>query len=712
MAVVADELLLNVKANVTQAMAGLETVERKGAGIGGAVRGGAKVAGKAIAGVGLVAAGVGLSAGNMALDFEEGMAKIEALVGVPKDEMETLKDAALNMGSEFGVSADEAAEGLFFLKSAGLDTRDAISNMERAAMGNAIGLGSMEELANTATTAMTNFGIDGEEAYDGIAQAARLAKADPAELGRIMNRNASTAALAGVSFDELGGVSALMTRKLGDASAAGTAIQGVLNKIVKPSQQAKDMLGEVGMSSQDLKDAVSKKGLSGALKDLNSAFADQGIATDEWAGKVFEDSEALKGAAAIIGTSSGELGGIMDGMNDKAGTLEEGWEEMADTGNVKLAKAFEGIKSALIPFGQTLQTLVVPLLETLAGWLQKGADWLGNFQLGADGFSFDSLIEAFAPLRETVAGMVEWWQENWDEIKEVLAVAQEVIMNIITDIREWAEPFIQDFIAFIQEIFGGWIDWFKENWPLIKETVMIVLEEIQRIWDAIWPVIQFTLERVWSAIKTVVRVAMDIIKGVIEVIMNLIKGDWEGVWNAILGIFEGIWDNIYSYVEDTINDVWDFLKDIWPSIKQWWDDSWNKLKDVFSGMFEGVIGMIRGPFNAVIGFIESGINKVIDLVNSAIDKINVIPGVNFSKISRVSIPRLAHGGVITRGGRALLNDSTGPETVGMSRGAMVRPSSPGDSGGGPLINIERMETTDTRRLASDIGWELAKRGAA
>lgn len=712
MAVIADELLLNVKANVTQAMAGLTAVEKKGSGIGSAVVGGAKVAGKAIAGVGLAAGAVGVASGNMALDFEENMAKIEALVGVPKDEMETLEDAALEMGGKFGVSADDAAKGLFFLKSAGLETEDAISNMEAAAKANAIGLGSMEDLANTATTAMTNFGVDGEEAYDGIATAAKLAKADPSELGRIMNRNAATANLAGVEFDELGGVSALMTRKLGDASSAGTAIQGVLTKIVKPSQQAEDMLGKVGMTSEDLKEQVSKKGLMGALKDLDGQFKDSGIATDEWAGKVFEDAEAMKGAAAIIGTSGGELNEIMGGMEDKAGSLDEGWETMAETGNVRLKKAFEGIKSALIPFGDTLATLVVPMLETLTGWLEKGADWLSELQISSDGFSFEKLIEQFAPLKETIMGMVEWWRENWDDIEEILAVAKETIMTIISDIREWAEPFIEDFLAFMQEIFGDWIEWFKENWPAIKETVMVVLETIQNIWERVWPIIQAVLEGVWKVIKTVVKGSMKAIRGIIETVMAFIRGDWDAAWDGIKKFLSGIWDIISGLVKTGIENTWDILKEILPLVREWWDNTWDKFKDAFRGLFDGVIGIIRGPINAVLGFIESKINSLIDLINDAIGSINKIPGVHFDKLSRVSIPKLAGGGVITRAGAALINDSTGPESIGMARGAMVRPSSPGDRGNAPLVHIEHMHGQDPHQVASDIGWELTKRGAA
>lgn len=712
MAVIADELLLNVKANVTQAMSGLSAVERKGSGIGGKIAGGAKIAGKAIAGVGLAAGAVGVASGNMALDFEENMAKIEALVGVPKDEMDTLKDAALEMGGQFGVSADDAAKGLFFLKSAGLSTEEAIDNMTSAAKANAVGLGTMEDLANTATTMMTNFGVEGETAYDGIAMAAKLAKADPAELGKIMNENASMANLVGVEFDELGGLSALLTRKFGDANKSGTAIQGMLSKIAKPSQMAKDMLDKVGMSTQDLKEQVSKKGLAGALRDLNQDFADQGIATDEWAGKVFEDVEALKGAATIINTEGGEIGEIMGGMADKAGTLEKGWGVMAETGNVKLRKAFEGIKSALIPFGQTLQTLVVPLLETLTGWLERGAEWLSALQLSSDGFNFDKLIGQFAPLKETILGMVKWWRENWGDIEEILAVAQETIMTIISDVRAWAEPFIKDFIAFIQEVFGDWIEWFKENWPEIKETVMVVLEAIQNIWERVWPIIQTVLEAVWKIIKGVIKGGMKAIQGIIETVMALIRGDWDSAWEGIKKFLSGIWDIIWTLVKGGIENTWEILKGVLPLIKEWWDNTWDKFKDAFRGLFDGVIGIIRGPINAVLGFIERKINSLIDLINSAISSINKIPGVHFDKLSRVSIPKLAGGGIITRAGAAIINDSTGPEQVGLGRGAMVRPSSPSDRGSAPLVHIENMHGQDPHKVASDIGWELIKRGAA
>jgi hypothetical protein len=99
MAFVSDELLINVRANITQAMAGLGAVEAKGSGIGGAVVGGAAVAGRALLGLGAVAvgtgalvAGIGIAGGiGRALDTEDARVQLERM-GVSLEDIDGLID--------------------------------------------------------------------------------------------------------------------------------------------------------------------------------------------------------------------------------------------------------------------------------------------------------------------------------------------------------------------------------------------------------------------------------------------------------------------------------------------------------------------------------------------------------------------------------------------------------------------------------------------
>jgi TP901 family phage tail tape measure protein len=366
--VVADELVLLIRAEVGQALAGMQAVETKSGNMSGGLKKAGGVAKKALMGFGLAAAGTALVAGKMFVDFEKGMAQIEALVGVPKAEMKELEGAALGMGKQFGVSAKEASEGLFFLKSAGLETSVAISTLEETAKASAMGLGTMEELANTATTAMTNFGLDGTGAFDRIAMAAKLAKADPAALGKIMNENSASAALVNMSYDDMAGTLALLTRKFGDANKAGTGMGGILRKLVKPSEMAIEKLREIGVSSEEFKRMMAED-LPGSLQKLDAAFAANGTSQTEWMGKVFEDGEAIKAAAAVIGTSGAEISEIYGQMGQAQGTLEDGWAIMEDTAAVKFSKMKESIKSGLIPLGETIVEAALPAMQEFSASL-------------------------------------------------------------------------------------------------------------------------------------------------------------------------------------------------------------------------------------------------------------------------------------------------------------------------------------------------------
>lgn len=721
MAVVADELLLMVRANVGQAMAGLSAVEAKASGMGTKIMGAGKLAGKALLGVGAVAGVIGVAAGKMSLDFEKSMAQIEALVGVPKDEMKELEDAALRMGKEFGVSADDAAGGLFFLKSAGLDTADAITALEQAAAASAMGLGSMEDLANTATTAMSNFGITSEQAFDDITTAARLAKADPSELGRIMNRNSATANLLGLSYEELGGLSALLTRKFGDASMSGTALGAVMNKMVKPSMQAKDMLAKIGMTSKQMQESVSEKGLTGALFDLNDAFAEQGIATADWIAKVMEDSRGIKGAAAILGTGGKELDEIMQGMNDSTGSLAAGWDVMAETGSVKLKKAFESIKSALIPIGDAIVKVVVPAIEIVAGWITKLVEMFQGPASGALGtFStkfqdvFGTIVTAvrntigfivdhwhdvtdiftdvfgssdvsgnlgeiasvfqdvFGTIASTIQGAADYIVSHWDEIMAAFRTTLQTLKDVWDEIYAVVQPIIAAFIDFVMTQVGEFMTWWNDIWPMLKEVIVKVLEVVQRIWQRAWGAIKDHLLPIFKAIMKIVGGALDIIKGIIKTVLAIITGHWGAAWEGIKQILSGVWEIIQGVVEGG----WEIIKTVWDAgiafIKNAWDVFWTILGEGIKGIWEGIVAGVKAGVNAVLGVIEGFINGAIANINAVISLANKVPGIEIGTISQISVPRLATGGTVMSSGLAMVGER-GPELVGLPRGASVMP---------------------------------------
>ena len=182
--------------------------------------------------VGKVAAGavtaVAVAGVREAAQFESSIAKIEGLVGVGGEALDKLAASARELGPEFGKSANEAADALFFITSAGLRGEGAINVLEASLKGAAIGLGDTKTIADLATSAVNAYGesnLDGAQAVDVLTEAVRLGKLEPAELAGAMGQVLPLASNLGVSFDQVGAALAGMSKTGTDASTASTQLR-------------------------------------------------------------------------------------------------------------------------------------------------------------------------------------------------------------------------------------------------------------------------------------------------------------------------------------------------------------------------------------------------------------------------------------------------------------------------------------------------------
>jgi phage-related protein len=93
---------------------------------------------------------------------------------------------------------------------------------------------------------------------------------------------------------------------------------------------------------------------------------------------------------------------------------------------------------------------------------------------------------------------------------------------------------------------------------------------------------------------------------------------------------------------------------------------WTALKNKFStlgtAIGEAISGAVKSAINWILNKIESVINNFFGLINSGIDVINAIPGVNIGKLSMLSIPKLARGGIVNQPTQAIIGEA-GKEAV-------------------------------------------------
>lgn len=444
-------------------------------------------------------AAVGVASVREAAQFETSFAKIQGLVGVTADEIGELEDAAKQLGPSFGVSANEAAEALFFITSAGLRGAGATEVLEASLKGAAIGLGDTKTIADLATSAVNAYGeanLGGAEAVDVLAEAVRLGKLEPAELAQAMGQVLPLASNLEVSFAEVGAAMAGMSKTGTDASTAATQLRQIMATLAKPTAEADRALAEMGLSAEGLREQIKEEGLFATLETLTDAFDGNIEATTE----VFGNIRALSGVLDLMGASVDDNRELFKQMTDETGVLDEAFGIVSETAQFKFNEAMETSKGILLEIGEELLERLLPYLDDFKAFMDQNGPVIAE--------AFDNIFEfvdkvasklaelgdAFLP---TVMELMnnEQFQENVARLGEnFFLIADQVIRFVESDLGQ----FLLDLTS--QSIVGG-LEILNDQLERLA-NLMFVVNEAMDIFAGRAPSVDFEtlMDRAGSAI--------------------------------------------------------------------------------------------------------------------------------------------------------------------------------------------------------------------
>ncbi len=305
----------------------------------------------------------GVAAVKMAGDFDQAFTQMVGLAGVSASEVDGLKDSVLDLAGETGRAPQELAEGLLMIRSAGLSGQDALDVLEASAKAAATGMGDTATVANALTNVMNGYGagnITAAEAMDVLTASVREGKAEAQDMAPQFGRLVPIAAELGVSFGDVAGSMAFLTKATGDASQSSTALQGILSKLLRPSQQGAQALEEVGISGDGVRQMLGEKGLHGTLVALRERLGDNGFQL------LFDDVQALNGALQMTGPGANDAAQVIDRVTNSAGSASDAFANWAESMGAKNAQAFAQFQVALIRVGETLAPIAADVLSAVA----------------------------------------------------------------------------------------------------------------------------------------------------------------------------------------------------------------------------------------------------------------------------------------------------------------------------------------------------------
>ena len=128
----------------------------------------------------------------------------------------------------------------------------------------------------------------------------------------------------------------------------------------------------------------------------------------------------------------------------------------------------------------------------------------------------------------------------------------------------------------------------------------------------------------------------------------------------------GTFSNVSGWFRSKFQSAWTSIKNVFSNWGSFFGGLWTKIKSKFSSIGSSLgtaMGSaVKSGMNKVISTVQSAINKGIGFINSAIRLANKLPGINVGTLSKISLPRLAKGGVLEKGQVGLLEGS-GAEAV-------------------------------------------------
>ena len=253
----------------------------------------------------------------------------------------------------------------------------------------------------------------------------------------------------------------------------------------------------------------------------------------------------------------------------------------------------------------------------------------------------------------------------WNAIKTLLETTWNSIKNTATTIWNAIKQLLLDTWESIKtSATNAWnnIKTMLENtWNTIKTKASELCESLKNFfvnaWNTIkstWDVVKGYFQDIWNAIKNAASSATENVKSFFSGAWTSIKNTWNSattwfsnIWSGIKNAFSGV----QTYFSNVFGGALDAIKNKWAGIKDWFAEKWAGIKGVFtsagSAISDGITGALKSTFNSFMRGAVGLINKFINAINSAIGLINKIPGVNISRLSTLSVPQLAKGGIVT-----------------------------------------------------------------
>lgn len=517
---------------------------------------------------------------------------------------------------------------------------------------------AFSKIGGVATKIATGIGIAGAAIGGAFIGAVEGTREYRTEMGLLE----SAFLTAGHSSEEAKRTYSELNAVLGDSGQAVEASQH-LAKIADNEKELSELTGILTGVYATFGESLPLEGLAEGINHTASLGEVQGSLADalEWSGiSVDSFNEQLAGLA----TEEERQDLIVKTLNDTYSKASEQYQKTnADV--MAARQAQERLKDAMAAVGEVGEPIMTAITNAIAGMAEKAvpviettiqkfrdmSQWVKDNETKVHAW-----IAVLIVATTTIAGFILLMK--WSAIMSAAANAIKVVTVAVKALNAAMRA---NLIGIIVSAIIGLVAAFIYLWNNV--------EGFRKFWIKAWNLIKDAAQKAWSAIKKAFNNIGSWFKDKFAQVQKAGKDTMDKVKKWFSDTYRSItrtFANIGSWFGSKFRSAWNAIKNAFSGWGSFFSGLWGKVKSKF-GSIGTSIGTamgnaVKNGMNGALSKVESAINKGIGLINSAIRLANKLPGINVGTVGKISLPRLAKGGVLERGQIGLLEGS-GAEAV-------------------------------------------------
>jgi TP901 family phage tail tape measure protein len=339
---------------------------------------GMEKSGAALRTVGTIATAAGAAiiaplafAAKAAADFEREMRNVNAIAKLSESELAALSKQVLALSREVPQAPTALAKALNLIVQAGFSGQQALDILRASSIAASAGLTSADTATRAITLTMLAYGKNAGSAAnvsDILFKTVDKGVVTFAEASRQFGDFVGLGAALGVSLKDLSSAFATLTLTLPPSEAA-TALRAILNSLIKPSKEMRDLIMSWGVESGQA--AIATFGWTGVLERLQLAI---GGSTTR-IGQLFPNIRAANGVTMLLSENMNNLRNVMQGFSDTTGAATAAFQEQAKAFTFQFELFRNSVTVLAITIGNVLLPVLNMLLQTVIPIIQTMATW-------------------------------------------------------------------------------------------------------------------------------------------------------------------------------------------------------------------------------------------------------------------------------------------------------------------------------------------------